>query len=279
MKEIPTISLQDRFDSPNGGISMCLSRFSDWLVAHGLDEFYRVVSEESNRSPEMALPNDWHYLRRGVDGLGSSGLESTILSLKETFGRIGKLNEEYRHCEEFLEKAKEQWQVVADRARQQLAVWEPWAVAAESTWRRRSFPWNCTSGLDQFLQLRVSMEILGASAEIESPERLQRNLTFFETQIKGIQATISIAYVDEELPEDSSVVDFDHAIVDLMMHQTEVNKLASRKTEIAEEWKCARNAYWTQKRPLNVLLMQLPDTAQWALFRIFRTELREPSGI
>lgn len=113
----------------------------------------------------------------------------------------------------------------------------------------------------------------------QPPQRLQKNLAFFETQIKAIRATISSAYLDKELPEDSSVYDFDTALNDLMKHQTQVNKLANRKAEIADEFKCARDTYWTRKRPLAILLSQLPETAQWALFRVCCPDLREPCDI
>ncbi|VVD29131.1 hypothetical protein [Paraburkholderia dioscoreae] len=279
MTEASTISLRERFDSLNGGISMWLSRFSDSLVEHGLDEFYRVAHEESKHAPEMAMRNDWHFLRTGIEGLGNEQLESVIASLKEPFARIGTLGEEYQRCAVSIEKSEEQWHVVAKRARQQLAVWEPWAIEAEIAWRKRSFPWTHVSGFDGLLRLQVSIDLRGASAEIESPQRLQRNLAFFETQFRAVRATISSAYLDEELPEESSVYDFDMGISDLMKQQTQVNELVNRKAEIAEELKCARDAYRAQKGPLNILLGQLPNTAQWALFRICRPDLREPSEV
>lgn len=124
MTEATTISLVEHFNSINGGISMWLSRLLDYLVAHGLDEFYRSAHEESNYSPLMALRNDWHFLRLGIEGLGNDRLVTMITSLKEPFARIKKLDEEYQCCVESIEKAEEQWLVVAERAKRQLAIWE-----------------------------------------------------------------------------------------------------------------------------------------------------------
>lgn len=273
MTEASTICLLKHFNSINGGISMWLSRFSDYLVAHGLDEFYRSAYEESNHSPRIALRDDWHFLQRGIEGLGSERLKTLIASLKEPFARIRKLDEKYQCCAESIDKAEEQWLVFAERAKQQLAIWEPWAVKAEVRWRESSFPWTHVSGYDELLHLQVSFDLRGASRVLESPRRLQNNLAFFEKQIKGIRATISSAYLAKELPEESSVYKFDMALNELLNYQTQVNKLENQKAEIAEEFERARNAYWTQKEPLTILLSQLPDTAQWALFRICRPDL------
>lgn len=279
MTEASTISLWEHFNSLNGGISMWLSRFSDSLVEHGLDEFYRFADEASNHSPEIAMRNDWHFLRVGVKDVGNENLKSAIASLKEPFARIVRLGEEYQRSAVSIEKAEKQWQVAAERAKQELTIWEQWAVETEIKWRKRSFPWTHFPGGDGLLRLQVSLALRGAIAELESPQRMQKNLAFFEARIKSIRATISSAYLDGELPEESSVVNLDMALNDLIKQQTQVNELVDRKTKIAEEFECAREAYWTLKGSLTILLSQLPDTAQWALFRICRPDLCEPSTV
>lgn len=276
MIEVSTTSLREYFNSVNGGISMCLARFSDSLVEHGLNEFYRFANEVSNHSSESAMRNDWHFLRVGVEGVGNEGLESAIASLAEPFARIVRLGEEYQRYVVSVEKAEKQWQAAAERAKQELAVWEPWAVETEIEWRKRSFPWVCISGNDLSFRLQVSFALCGAIAELESPQRMQKNLPFFEARIKAIRATISRAYLDGGLPDESSVDGLDMALNDLMKHQIQVNKLVDRKAEIAEEFESAREAYCTQRGQLTILLSKVPDEAQWALFRICRPDLCKP---
>jgi len=275
MTEASTINLQEHFNSLNGGVSMWLSRFSDLLVVHELDEFYRAAHEVSNHSPEMALRDHWHFFRLGIEGLGNERLKSLIASLKEPFALIGRLYEEHQRCAESIEKVEELWNIAAEKTKQQLDVWEPWAVETEIRRRKRSFPFAYNSDFDLQLRFNVSLELSGAIAEIESPQRLQKNLAFFETRIKGIKATISNAYLDEDLPAESSVYTFDMTLNNLMKHQMQVNELANRMAEITEKRKCAEDTYQTKKVPLTILLGELPSTAQWALFRICRPDLRE----
>ncbi len=278
-KNDSTIYFQKRCNSPNGDISMWLSRFSDLLVVHGLDEFYRAAHEESNHSPEKALCDDWHFFRLGVEGLSHEKLKRVIASLKGPFALIERLGEEYRRCAESIEKVEEEWLIASEQVKQQLAVWEPWAVEAEIRWRKRSFPWTNVSGCDQLLLLQVSLTIRGAGAELESPQRLKENLSYFEARIKGIRATISDVYLNSNLPAASSVYCFDMTLNNLMKHQTQFNKLLNQKTEILEKLNLARDEYWTKKTPLAMLLDQLPDTAQRALFRICRPDLHESSVV
>lgn len=266
------ISLQQRFDSPNGGISMWLWNLSDFLAKHGIDEFYHIADDELRNSSETNLRNDWHYLRTGVESLDCASLEGIVATLKEPFAQIGAVEQKYASCVASIEKAMENWERVAERTRQQLAVWEHWAVEAEIS--RRTLPWRTTSRIGFVLRPKISIELGGAMTSIESPDRLQKNLAFFESRIDRIKGIISTAYIENELPEKYNVRDFDIAIRDLMKCQVHVIELESRKAEIVEKLKCAESVYRSQRKPLDILLSQLPKAAQWALFRICRPDLR-----
>lgn len=269
-------NLQKEFNDLNSGISMCLSCFADSLAEYGLDEFYRFAhGESSNHSSEAALKNDLHFLRLGMEGIGNELLNRAIALLKEASEQMVRLDEEYRCCSESITKAEEQWQAAAKRAKQQLVVWEAWVIEAEIRWRKRSFPWSYVSGGDRLLRLRVSFDLHGASAELESPQRLQKNLTHFETQIKKIQAAIPFAYINGELPEESSITNFYQALNDLKERQAKLIQLEKHKAGTAQEFNSAEKLYCDRRNFLTDLLRQLQDEAQWALFRIYHPDLRE----
>lgn len=264
MTEVSTKSLREYFHCINGGITMCRSRLSNYLVEQGLDGYYRAAHEISNHSPSITLRNDHHFLRLGVEALDSEKLRSCIAPLKELHAQIGKLDDEYRSCTENIKKAEEQWQVVAERAKHQLAVWIPWVIEAETTRIERSGPWRGS----ELLRVIVSLNYDDSFKLIESPQQLQKNLAFFQKQTGSIRTTISTAYLANELPKEWSVYDLDMALDALLKHQAQLNELESRKVEVAEKVESAKNAYFIQKDQLDMLLCELSDIAQWALFLI-----------
>lgn len=270
MTEALTISLQEQFKSPNGGISMCVQEFGDFLVEHGLDHFYQVADEKTNTSSEMTLHNHYHFLRIGVEFLGNERLKDVIVSLKKPFAKLIELREKCKRCNTSLEEAETQWLVVAEQAKQEVVKWRQWAFNAESSWRKNSGLFNSAYDRDSGFCLRIFFSFSGAEELLESHERLQKSLEYFEKIIKNIQATISKAYLKNELPEELRVGSLDMAINELMEHQKKFTKLMNQKAEAVRDFDGALDAYRTQKKPLTVLLSELPTDAQWALFNIYR---------
>lgn len=279
MTETSKFSLEYQFNSLNGGISMCIPRFSDSLVSHGLDEFYRFAHDKLEHSPCSKTREDWHFLRSGVEGLGSERLAAMIASLKAPRTQLETLSEEYRCCTTSIGKTEEQWHAASETARQQLAFWEEWAIEAEIKWQKNAFPWADVFGGDVLLRFSVLHDLGDTSGALVSSQRLQKNLDFFKKKVGVIQAKIASAYLASELPEGRSPYKFEMALKELLNVQKKIQMLENEKAEIAKKQECAWEMYRTNKKPLVDLLFQLPLTAQWALFIICREEFREHSYV
>ncbi|WP_186115430.1 hypothetical protein [Burkholderia gladioli] len=279
MTEASTISLREKFKSLNGGISMCLNRLSDSLVAFGLDNFYQNAHDALTNSTDISTRNDWHFLRLGIESLGNENIEILTSSLKDPYTRLKALTEEHQQFVTSVEEAEKYWEVAAECARQQLAIWEPWAIKTEIAWKKSGAPWLHPSQFDSLLGLRVSMKIRSAKSLITSPQQLKKNLPSFNTNLKSIRNIISRTYLENELPNQSIVYDLDIAISNLMKHQRKFESLEKQENEISDKLTILEREYENQKKQLTTLLNNLPDTAQWALFLIFQKEYQNTSDV
>jgi hypothetical protein len=251
------------------GIADCLERLAHLLIVDGVDGFYRAADEASDSSKTISLRNHWCYLRRGVDELGKSRIESAILPLRKPYERMKDLTEKHRLCVESIEKAEEQWSDAAERARRQLEVWETWAIDTEIEWRKNVIP---KFGSDTFWGLSVGIKIRGASWCLASSRALRDKVAFFEDKVNRIRDIIDRAYFDAKLPNDLSVDDFEAAVNDLMRCQVQINRLSNNAAELENEFKCVSDACQRQKRDLGCPLALLPDTARLALFPTLSSE-------
>jgi hypothetical protein len=270
MEESVSVDIQSQFNSFNGGISMWLLRLATDLVEHGAYEIVQQMQKEFAHTQDHTLQTNWHFLIEGIRSIDKKKLENAIAPLKKPYQKMQVLCGDYQECVESRKQAEHQWHSAAERAKYQLEVWEKWACETEIARRKKIF-----TRVPTITNFGFYLKFSGGGCVLDSPQKLQYNLTFFKSKVEAIKGVISNSYIAEELPQDRSPSDFYKAIESLEEHQEQAIHFSNAVSRICEEYKSLEASYSSQIQALNRLLWQMPETAHWALFRICRADLRE----
>jgi hypothetical protein len=275
MTETLDTETRSQFNSLNGGIGMWIPLFADYLAEYGLAGFFQEIREMSANTQDNRLKDDLLFLSIGVKSLDPTVLENSLVPVRGLLLRMHNLSEVYQQCAEALKQGERDWYGAAERAKQQLEVWEKWAYETEVAFYEKNVPWLDLNSK----KFSLKLELCVADIALKSPKKLEEDLEFFNKTIAAIRKIICTAYCDDNLPINLAVSDFNVAIENLMEHQAKVNKLLMAESRARKEFEEARANSSSQKSGLLELLWSMDKAALWALFRISRPDLREPAGI
>jgi hypothetical protein len=272
MNETSAPNVEAQFESLNGGITMWMPHFANYLVQQGTDRFFLEILEMSSRTQDRRMQEHLHFLSRGVKSIDATALASALESLREPFQTVMRLFDDYQHSRPLLKQAEEEWREAAEDAKRWLKGWEAWARRRELE-RAKNNSLRKGSSLDTLIEYSQFELLPGTSDELDSPQRLRSNRAFFDRQVELIRREISDAYFSDDMPGDLSHSDLDRAIDNLMEHQGKVEAISEAADRLRNDWSKAKERYLSLKRTLLELLYLMPADARLALFHICRKDL------
>lgn len=265
MQYVLTVDTYEELTSFNGGITRSIHRFVDHLAQHGIDELFRTIQEKADLE-DKSLKDDFRFLSKGIKTIDKTAFESAVAALQDTWQRMEDLAEEHEQCAESLTLAEAQWRETAERAKDQIEVWEKWANETEREERRnrggeRRVVANALPYFKRF----------PASPVLDSQEKFHANIQYFEKQFERLEGVLSQAYIAGNLPTDLSCSGLDAVIERLMDSYAKLIELQSADNKVSEKLEVIRKEYVSQEQTLLRLLWQMPESAHWALFRIYES--------
>lgn len=275
MENISTFDAKESFDSLNGGIDMWISRLADDLAKHGTLLILQGIEADIASTQDPDDKADLHQVSRGLMNFDRNALETAVATAEEPFQRMHTLQVQFQHCEEELVKLKRQWDVAADAAKLELSAWGTWAEATEIARSNELFPFF----YNRFGISRESHEYICMSSVFESPKSFDANVNYFRGIVDAIRERIASKYRAANHPEALDRPAFDMAVDALEDLHKKHKVLVLKEDEVRQELITSEARYASSKQSLVVLLAQMSDTAQWALFRLRRSDLHKRAPV
>lgn len=258
------------FNDINGGIEMCLCNFARCLVMHGTQGILQNLEEEIARIQEPNARADLYEVSRGLKKLDRTAIEKAVAEAEEHFQRMNPLQDEFQLCNEKLEELNRQWHAAAQSVDLQLKAWGKWAYEIKFGGNKGRGPFG-----NYNLGIRESANFTCVSSVFDSPKKFEANLKYFEDVVDTIRASIAVGYRSANHPEALDPREFDQAVEALGKLLKSHKILSLRKEEISQKVLPAEANYFSKQRVLVAQLELMSDTAQRALFRLYRFELEK----
>ena len=270
MEYVRTCDIEKEFYGINGGIDVWLGHLANDLAAHGTLGYLQDIEAKIAGTQDPDKKADLYQVSRGFKKLEMTALEKAVAAIEEPFQRMHALLYQFHRCRENLEASKCQWNAAAQTAKLQLAAWGKWADATEIARNNELFPFFFnSSGIS-----RESLKFTCSSSVFDSPMSLEADFSYFEGVVDAIRASIVRGYSATNHPEGLDRLAFDKAVDALGMVLKQHKALLLEEDKVRQKLIPAEERNASAKQSLVNLLELMSDTAQWALFRLNRPDLR-----